>query len=160
MAETSVIVLLRRIGNALFHEGDQAVESLHYRTRRALWLVTVVAGSAALLHQPVAGALAASHDHGVLGAAHDVLMWPFPLAQPVLAGVGAFVLALLGIQSRGWRWVTRRQYSWLLPCTTAAVLGAGPTVLVCVVSVAVIAFAVAIGLLIIFFLLVLLIVAR
>jgi len=160
MAETSVIMFLRRIGRALVHEGEQAVESLHYRTRLALWLVAVVAGSAALLHQPVADALAASHDHGVLGAAHHVLMWPLPLAQPALAGVGAVVLVLLGVQSRGWQRVTRQQYSWLLPCTTAAVLGAGPTVLVCVVSVVVIAFAVAIGLLIIFFLLVLLIVAR
>jgi hypothetical protein len=161
MAETSVIAVLRRIGEALFHEdGDDAVETLHYGTRRALWVVAVVAGSVALLHQPFADAVAASHDRGVLGTAHDVLMWPVPLAQPVLAGVGAFVLTLVGVQSGGWRRVTRRQYSWLLPCTTAAILGAGPTVLVCMVTVAVIALAVMIGLLIFLFLLVLLIVAR
>lgn len=160
MAETTLATFLRRIGQTPFRGDDHAVEALHYGTRRALWVVTVVAGGVALAHQPFADALAASHGHGVLGAVRDVLLWPVPMVQPVLAGVGAFGLSLVGVKSRGWRQVTWRQYWWLLPCTMVAVLGAGPMVLVCVVAVAMIAVAVTIGLLIAFCLLVLLIVRR
>lgn len=160
MAVTSMTAFLRRIGHALFEQGNDAVEAPHYGTRRALWIVTVVASVVALGHQSLAGALAASNGHGVLGAAYHVLTWPVPLAQPALAAVGAFVLSLVGVQTHGWRQVTRRQYQCLLPCTVVAVLGAGPTVLLCVVTVAVVALAVMVGLMIFFYLLVLLIVAR
>jgi hypothetical protein len=160
MAEISVPAFLQRIGQALLPKNDEAIETFNYTTRRALWVVTVVAGGVALAHQPFSGALAASHGHGVLGAAHDVLMWPVPLAQPVLAGAGAFALSLVAVRSLGWRHVTRRQYSCLLPCIAAAILGAGPMILVCVMTVAVVALAVMIGLLVFFCLLILLIVAR
>jgi hypothetical protein len=160
MAETSMTAFLRRISHALFEQDNDAVEAPHYGTRRALWIVTVVASGVALGHQPLADALVASHGHGVLGAAYHVLTWPVPLAQPVLAAVGAFALSLVGIQTHGWRHVTRRQYQCLLPCTVVAVLGAGATVLLCVVTVAVVALALVIGLVIFFCLLVLLIAAR
>jgi hypothetical protein len=160
MAETSVSAFLRRIGQALFCKDDDAVEALHYGTRLALRVVIVVAGSVALAHQPFLGVLAASHGHGVLGAEYRVLTWPVPLAQPVLAGVGAFLLSLVGVQSRGWRQATRRQYRCLLPSTTVAVLGAGPMVLLFVVTGAMVALAIMIALLILFCLLVFRIVAR
>ena len=160
MAETSMTAFLRRIGHVLFGEDDDAVQALHCGTRRALWIVAVVAGSVALAHQPLVGLLAATHGHGVPGVAYDVLAWPVPLAQPVLAGVGAFAVSLVGVQSRGWQQVTRRQYRCLLPCTTVAILGAGPMILVCVVTAAVVALAVVIGLIIFFCLLVLLIAAK
>jgi hypothetical protein len=160
MAEISVTAFLQRIGQALFRRDDDAVEALHNGTRLALWAVIVVAGSVALAHQPFAGVLAASHGHGVLGGAYHVLIWPLPLVQPVLAGLGAFGLALVGVQSRGWRQVTRRQYRCLLPCTTVAVLGAAPMTMLCVATVAIVALAVVAALLIFVCLLVLLIVAR
>jgi hypothetical protein len=160
MAETSMAAFLRRIGYALFEQDNDPVEAPHYGTRRVLWIVTVVASGVALGHQPLAGALAASHGHGVLGVAYHVLTWPLPLAQLVLAAAGAFALSLVGVQTHGWRQVTRRQYQCLLPCTVVAVLGAGPTVLLCVVTVAMVALAVMVGLAIFFCLLVLLIVAR
>jgi hypothetical protein len=134
--------------------GD-TVEALEHRTRRALGVVTVLAGGAALTQHALAGALAASHGTGVLGAAHAVLTWPTPLAQPVLAGVGAFVLSMIGIQSRGWRHITRRQYWYLSASAVVAVLGAAPMVLVCVLTVVAVALAVMVGLMIFFGLLVL-----
>lgn len=141
-------------------EATDAVDGLHYRTRRALGIATVVAGGVAMSHQPLADALAVTHGHGVLGAGHAVLVWPTPLAQPVLAGVGAFILLIIGVDTRGWRQVTWRQRWYLLASTIAAILGAVPMVLVCVVAVAVIAVAMMIGMLIFLGLLILLIVAR
>jgi hypothetical protein len=142
------------------HAPRDAVEALHYKTRRALATATIVAGTVALAHQPLAAALAASHVAGALGAAHEVLTWPVPLTQPVLAGVGAAVLSIIGVQSRGWRQVTRRQCWFLLASTVIAVLGAAPMILVCVLTVAVIALAIMSALLIFFGLLVLLLVGR
>jgi hypothetical protein len=138
--------------------GAEPVEALHYRTRQTLGAATVLASVVALTHQPVAGALAVSRGAGVLSAAYAVLMWPAPLTQPVLAGVGAFVLSLIGVQSRGWRQVTRRQCWYLLAATEAAVLGAGPMVFV--LALAVIALAVASGVMIFLALLVLLLARR
>jgi hypothetical protein len=135
-------------------------EVLHYKTRRALWIATVVAGAVALTHQPLVDALAASHGAGVLEAAHAVLVWPTPLAQPVLAGVGAFVLSIIGVDSRGWREVTRRQRWYLLAFTAAAVLGSAPMALICVLTAVVIALSTTIGLAIFFGVLVILITAR
>jgi hypothetical protein len=161
MAETSVTAYLRRrLGQALFHEADNAVEALQYGTRRALGVATVVAGGVALTHQPLADALAASHGAGVLGAAHAVLVWPVPLSQPVLAGIGAFVLVITGVDSHGWRQITRRQRWYLLGSTTAAVLGAAPMALICVLTAVAIALSITIGLAIFFGVLVLLIAAR
>ena len=57
-------------------EATDAAEALHYRTRQALGIIAVMAAAVALAHQPLAGALAASRGHGVLGAAHAVLVWP------------------------------------------------------------------------------------
>jgi hypothetical protein len=141
-------------------EAADPVEALQDGTRRTLWVATVVAGGVALTHQPVADALAASHSAAVLGAAHAVLVWPTPLAQPVLAGVGAFVLSIIGVDSRGWRQVTRRQRWYLLASTAAALFGAAPMALVCVLTVALIALAIMVGLVIFFGVLVLLIAAR
>src|SRR5215831_15923782 len=90
----------------------QSVEALHYGTRRTLGTVTLIAGVVALTHQPVTDALTASHG-AVLSAAHAVLVWPAPLTQPVLAGVGAFVLSIMGVESRGWQQMTRRQRRYL-----------------------------------------------
>jgi hypothetical protein len=89
-----------------------------------------------------------------------VLVWPIPLSQPVLAGIGGFVLAIVGVQSGGWRQVTRRQAWYLLAAAVAAILGAGPMVLVCVLTIVALALAIMIGLMIFFGLLVLLLVAR
>jgi hypothetical protein len=118
-----------------------------------------MAGVVALTHQPVTDALAASHSAAVLHAAHAILVWPTPLVQPVLAGVGAFVLSIIGVDSRGWRQVTRRQRWYLFASTAAALFGAAPMALVCVLTVALISLAIMIGLLIFFGVLVLLIAA-
>jgi hypothetical protein len=136
------------------------VEALQYGTRRALGIATVVAGGVALTHQPLADALAASHGAGVPGAAHAVLLWPAPLVQPVLAGLGAFALLIIGMNSHGWRQITPRQRWCLLAFTAAAILGAAPMALLCVLAVVVIALAIMVGLLIFFAVLILLIAGR
>jgi hypothetical protein len=125
-----------------------------------LWIATVVAGAVALTHQPLVDALAASNGAGVLGAADAVLVWPVPLSQPILAGVGAFVLLIIGLDSRGWRQVTRRQRWYLSGATAAAILGTAPMALICLLTAIVIALSITIGLAIFFGVLVLLLAAR
>ncbi len=113
-----------------------------------LGFTTTASGAVALTHQLLTTALAAAHGTGVLGAAHALLIWPLPLAQPILAGIGAFVLGVIGLDAHGWRRVSRRQGWYLLAFTVAAVIGAGPMVLVCVLFGAAIVLAIALGVMI------------
>jgi hypothetical protein len=139
---------------------DGPVVVLASGTRRFLALATAVCSVVALVHQPLTGALASAHGAGVLGAAHAVLTWPWPLTQPILAGIAAFVLIAIGVQAHGWRQVTRPQRWYLLSFTVAAVLGAGPTVLIVTLTLLVFTLAIGIGLITFLGLLALLIVAR
>jgi hypothetical protein len=82
------------------------------------------------------------------------------MTQPILAGTAAFVLIAIGIQAHGWRQVTRRQCWYLVGFTVAAIMGAGPMVLLLALTLAVIALAIGIGLVVFLCLLALLIVAR
>jgi len=77
-----------------------------------------------------------------------VLTWPLPLTQPILAGVSAVVLCVVGLQTGGWRQVTRRQGRYLSGFTVAAVLGAGPMILVCALALVVFTLVIGIGLMI------------
>jgi hypothetical protein len=140
--------------------GDYPVEALSFGIRRMLSLTTVLSGAVAITHQLLTTALGPAHGTGVLSAAHALLTWPLPLAQPILAGVGALVLGVIGLDTRGWRRVSRRQGWYLLAFTVAAVAGAGPMVLVCVLFAAAVAFAIALGVMIFLALLVLLLVTR
>ena len=114
--------------------GDPA-EALDKRTRRFLGITIAVAGIVALTHQSLTAALASAHRDSALKAAHAMLTWPLPMTQPILAGVAAFVLLGIAVQTNGWRQVTARQSRLLLGFAIAAVLGAGPMVLFCVLTV-------------------------
>jgi hypothetical protein len=70
------------------------------------------------------------------------------------------ILSIVGVQSRGWQQVTRRQCWYLWASTVAAVLGAGPMALVCALALVAAALTAIIGLMICFALFVLLLVAR
>jgi hypothetical protein len=125
-----------------------------HRGRQLLGVVTVVSGGVALTHQVLAGAVA--HGWGPLGAAATLLAWPAPLVQPILAGVGALVLCVVGIMPAGWRHIEPRQDWLLLAGAIAAVLGAAPMVLVCALIAVVCVLVVVVGLVILLFLLALL----
>jgi hypothetical protein len=114
---------------------DYPVETLSRGTRRLLGVTTALSGIVALTHQLLTGALGAAHAAGVLGAVHALLSWPAPLAQPILAGIAALVLCVIGVDAHGWRRVSQRQSWYLLVFTVVAVLGAGPMVLVCALAV-------------------------
>ena len=115
-----------------------------------------MSGGVALSHQVLASALAGAHGEGPWGAAAALLAWPVPLLQPVLAGAGALVLCAVGVLTAGWRRIGPRQ-GWLLAGGgMAAVLGAGPMVVVCAVTAVVCVLAVIFGLVILFYLLALL----
>jgi hypothetical protein len=146
--------------SGLARAGGYPAEVLNCGTRRFLGIATAVSGIVALTHQLLARALAGAHGAGALGAAHAVLSWPLPLAQPIVAGVAAFVLCVIGVQARGWRRVTPQQGWYLLVFTLAAVMGAGPMVLLCALAVAVFALTILMGLMIFLGLLALLIVRR
>ena len=79
------------------------------RTRWVLGIITAVAGIVALTHQSLTAALASAHRDSALKAAHAMLTWPLPMTQPILAGIGAFVLLGLAVQTNGWREMTARQ---------------------------------------------------
>jgi hypothetical protein len=127
---------------------------LSRRMRQLVGAVTAVSGGVALIHQVLAGALA--HGGGPWGAAAALLTWPVPLIQPILAGVGALVLCAVGVVTGGWRRIGPRQGWLLLAGVMAAVLGAGPMVLVCALTVVVCVLVVVVGLVILFYLLALL----
>jgi hypothetical protein len=115
--------------------------------------ITAVSGGVGLTHQALAGALAGAHGAGPWGAAATLLLWPAPLVQPILAGIGALVLCAVGAVTRGWCDIEQGQ-AWLVAAgTVAAVLGAGPMVLVCVLTAIVFVLAVIIGLVIVFYIL-------
>ena len=128
--------------------GSDPVDAFNRGTRRVLTTITVLAGGVALTHQLLTNALAATHKAGPLGAAHALLTWPLPLTQPILAGVSAVVLGVIGMQTGGWRQVTPRQGWYLSGFTVAAVLGAGPMILVCALAFAVFTLVIGIGLMI------------
>jgi hypothetical protein len=138
--------------------GDPA-EELDKRTRRILGIITAVAGIVALTHESLTAALASAHRDSALKAAHAILTWPLPMTQPLLAGVAAFVLLGLAVQTNGWRQVTARQSRLVLGFAIAAILGAGPMVLFCVLTVVVFLLVISFGLMFLLALLLLLIVA-
>jgi hypothetical protein len=115
---------------------DSAVV-LGMRTRWSLAIITAVAGIVALTHQSLTVALASAHGDRVMEAAHTMLTWPLSMTQPILAGVAAFVLLGIAVQTSGWRLVTARQSRLVVGFAIAAILGAGPTVLFCVLTVVV-----------------------
>lgn len=135
-------------------------EPLGSGTRRFLGAATTLAGIVALIHHPLADALADAHGTGPLRAAYAILTWPLPLTQPILAGVAFFVLSVIGVHTRGWRQVTSRQGWYLFGFSVAAVLGAGPMVLLFAMAFAVVTLAVAIATVLFIMLVVLLIATR
>jgi hypothetical protein len=127
------------------------VGSLSGRSRRLAGLIITVAAGVAAAHQVLADALASAHGAGPWGAAAAFLAWPLPLAQPALAGAGALILSVVGMITGGWRRIEPRQ-GWLLGGgAMAAVLGAGPMVLICVLTAVVFVLAIAIVFVIIFY---------
>jgi hypothetical protein len=139
---------------------DNPVEALGMRTRRLLGFITAVASIVALTHQSLTAALASAHRDSALKAAHAMLTWPLPMTQPILAGVAAFVLLGIAVQTNGWRQVTNRQGRILLIFTIAAVLGAGPMVFFCALTVVIFTLVITFGLMIVLILFLLLLVAR
>jgi hypothetical protein len=139
--------------------GDPA-EALDKRTRRILGIITAVAGIVALTHESLTAALASAHRDSALKAAHAILTWPLPMTQPILAGVAAFVLLGMAVQTNGWRQITARQSRLLLGFAIVAILGAGPMLLFCLVTVVVFVLVVSFGLIFLLILLLLLIAVR
>ena len=129
------------------------VGSLSRGMRRLAGVVSAVSGGVALTHQVLAGALASAHGAGPWGAAAMLLAWPTPLLQPILAGIGALVLCAVGVATQGWRHTGLGQIWLVVVGTMAAVLGAGPMVLVCVLTAVAFVLAVIVGLVILFYIL-------
>ncbi len=134
--------------------GGFAAGRLSRRVRQLLGALTAVSGGVALTHQMLAGALA--HGGGLWGAAAALLAWPVPLLQPILACIGALVLCAVGVVTGGWGHTGPRQDWLLLAGAIAAVVGAGPMVLVCALTAVVCVLVVVAGLVILFYLLALL----
>ena len=129
-------------------------------TRRFLTITIAVSAIVALTHQSLTATLASAHRDSALKAAHTMLTWPLPMTQPILAGVAAFALLGIAVQTNGWRQVSARQSKLLLGFAIAAVLGAGPMVLFCVLTVVIFSLVISFVLLIIFILILRFILAR
>lgn len=132
-------------------------EPLNPRTRRFLWITIGAAITVALTHQSLTVALASTHRDSALKAAHAMLTWPLPMIQPVVAGVAAFILLGLAVITNGWRQVTARQGRLLVGCTIAAVLGAGPMLLFCALTVLIFALVITLGMMLLILFLLLLV---
>ena len=137
---------------------EDSAEVLGTRARRLLGIIAAVAGIVALTHESLTAALASTHRDAALKAAHALLTWPLPMTQPILAGIAAFVLLGIAVQTNGWRQVTARQSRLVLGFAIAAILGAGPMVLFCVLTVVVFLLVISFGLMFLLVLLMLLIV--
>jgi hypothetical protein len=135
-------------------------EALDLRTRRSLWITTVVAGIVAVTHPSLTGALASAHGDGSLRAAHAMLTWPLPNAQPIVSGGAAIVLLGIAVHTNGWRWVTARQWRLLLGIAIAAVVGSGPMVLFCALIVVTFVLVITLALIVVLIIFLLLIVTR
>lgn len=130
-------------------------------TRRFLWITIATGITVGLTHQSLTAALASAHRDSVLKVAHAMLTWPLPMTQAILAGVAAFVLLGFAVQTNGWRRVTAQQSRLVLGFTVAAILGAGPMLLFCAATVAILVMVLALGLtLLLFVFLLLLLLAR
>ena len=139
--------------------GDPA-GALGKGTRRFLAITIAVSAIVALTHQSLTATLASAHRDSALKTAHAMLTWPLPMTQPILAGVAAFVLLGIAVQTNGWRQVTARQSKLLLGFAIAAVLGAGPMVLFCVLTVVIFSLVISFILLVLLILILRLILAR
>jgi hypothetical protein len=128
--------------------------------RRFLAITIAVSGIVALTHQSLTATLASAHRDSALKAAHAMLTWPLPMTQPILAGVAAFVLVGIAVQTNGWRQVSAQQRGLLLGFAVAAVLGAGPMVLFCVLTVVIFSLVVSFVLLVLLILILRFILAR
>lgn len=138
----------------------QYPEPFDPRTRRFLW-ITIAAGiTVALTHHSLTVALASAHHASALRTAHAMLTWPLPMTQPVVAGVGAFVLLGFAVQTAGWRRVSVRQGRLLMGFAIATVFGAGPMVLFCVLTALMCVVLISLALVIILILFLLLLIAR
>jgi hypothetical protein len=138
----------------IVRRGGYPVGRLSRRMRQLIAALTAMSGGVALTHQVLAGALA--HGGGLWDAAATLMAWPVPLVQPILAGIGALVLCAVGVVTGGWRDIEPRQDWLLLAGAIAAVLGAGPMVLVCALTAVACVLIVVTGLVILFYLLALL----
>lgn len=113
--------------------GRFRADEVSRRTRMFIGGAGVGAAMVAITHGLLAGALARDHA-GPWNAARAMISWPSPVAQQVLAAVAALALLVIALPTDGYKHVSRR-LSWpLLTATIAAVLGAGPMILVCAVT--------------------------
>ena len=140
---------------------DEAIDpmnnALDSKRRRFLWIITAIAGIAAITHQSLTAALASAHRDSALKVAHAMLTWPLPVTQPVLAGVSAFVLLGLAAQTNGWRRVTGPQCRLVLGFAIAAVLGPAPKSSFCAMTVVIFIVLITLGLMILLILFLLLV---
>jgi hypothetical protein len=127
-----------------------AVDQLSRGMRQLVGALTVISGGVAMTHQVLEGALA--HDWGPWGAAATLLAWPVPQIQPILAGIGALVLFAVGVTTGGWRDIGPTQDWLLLAGAIAALLGAGPMLLVCALTAVAFVVLAIIGFVILFYL--------
>jgi hypothetical protein len=141
-------------------EPEYPADALDFRTRRFLWITIAVALSVALTHHSLTAALASAHRDSALKAAHAMLTWPLPMTQPILAGVAAFVLLGLALQTSGWRRVTARQHRLLVGFAIAALLGAGPMVSFIAMTFLIFSLVITLGVMILLILLLLLLITR
>ena len=121
-----------------------------------MWIIIAVALIVALTHRSLTAALANTHRDSALKAAHAMLTWPLPMTQAILAGVAAFVLLGLALQTSGWRRVTARQHRLLVGFTIAALLGPGPMVVFIAMTVLIFSLIITLGLMVLFILFLLL----
>lgn len=136
----------------------EPADGLDKSTRWILGIITAVAAIVALTHESLTAALASAHRDRALMAAHALLSWPLPMTQPILAGIAAFVLLGIAMQTNGWRQVTARQGRLLLGFAVAAIIGAGPMVLFCLLTVVIFLLVISFGLMFLLVLLLLVIV--
>jgi hypothetical protein len=140
--------------------GPEYSDGLGSRTRWGLWITITIAVTVAATHQTLTAALASAHRDALLKAAHAALAWPMPAAQPVAAGVAAFVLLGFAVQTAGWRSVSARQLRLVIGFGVVAALAAGPMVLFVGLTVLACLLVIAIGLASLFLLFMLLVLAR
>ncbi len=107
---------------------ESVASTFHHVVRWTLIGSAAIAALVAFTHRYL---VARSAINIAVPWAHWLLTWPTSSAQPILAGCAAICLLAIALSTQDWQKPTERAVATTLASGLAAILGAGPMIVVC-----------------------------